>query len=92
MLDRPWTPGDAMQAEDRVRRIGQTREVRSIWLRAFQVDEQIDNLIEQKMANATNVVDKSSIAKHDQSKSAPKISLRDLIQSVVENNIPDSQM
>ena len=75
-----------MQAEDRVRRIGQTREVRSIWMRAFQVDEQIDNLIEQKMTTATNVVDKRSNTKYDKSKSAPKISIRQLIQSVVENN------
>ena len=81
-----------MQAEDRVRRIGQTREVRSIWMRAFQVDEQIDKLIEQKMATATNVVDKRSNTKYDQSKSAPKISIRQLIQSVVENNISDCQM
>lgn len=33
LMDRPWTPGDTLQAEDRVRRIGQTREVRSIWMR-----------------------------------------------------------
>ena len=33
LMDRPWTPGDALQAEDRVRRIGQTKEVRSIWMR-----------------------------------------------------------
>jgi SNF2 family DNA or RNA helicase len=48
LMDRPWTPGDALQAEDRVRRIGQTKPVKSIWMRAFEVDEQIDNLIEQK--------------------------------------------
>lgn len=33
LMDRPWTPGDTLQAEDRVRRIGQTREVRSVWIR-----------------------------------------------------------
>jgi len=33
LMDRPWTPGDAFQAEDRVRRIGQTKTVRSIWMR-----------------------------------------------------------
>ena len=41
LVDRPWTPGDAMQAEDRVRRIGQTKKVTSIWMTAFEVDEQI---------------------------------------------------
>ena len=86
LLDRPWTPGDALQAEDRVRRIGQTREVRSIWMRAFQVDEQIDNLIKHKMTNANNVVEKRSERASDRSKCAPKISIRELIQAVVENN------
>ena len=33
------TPGDAFQAEDRVRRIGQTKPVKSIWIKAFFVDE-----------------------------------------------------
>lgn len=28
LVDRPWTPGDVNQAEDRVRRIGQKRPVR----------------------------------------------------------------
>jgi len=48
LLDRPWTPGDALQAEDRVRRIGQTKEVTSIWMRAFDIDTQIDELIEKR--------------------------------------------
>merc|ERR1712194_924186 len=36
LLDRPWTPGDTLQAEDRVRRIGQTKAVTSIWMTAFE--------------------------------------------------------
>lgn len=48
LIDRPWTPGDAYQAEDRVRRIGQTQPVRSIWMSSFPIDEQIDRLLEEK--------------------------------------------
>lgn len=89
LMDRPWTPGDALQAEDRVRRIGQTKTVRSIWMRAFEVDEQIDNLIEQKSINANTVVDGRYIANDDQGfgKAAPKISIRQLVKTIVENNV-----
>lgn len=55
LVDRPWTPGDTRQAEDRVRRIGQTREVRSIWMSAFDLDIQIDAILESKK-QTTNVV------------------------------------
>jgi len=87
LMDRPWTPGDALQAEDRVRRIGQTKPVKSIWMRAFEVDEQIDNLIEQKSMNASAVVDGRQANNDDGcGKSAPKISMRQLVKSIVENN------
>ena len=81
-----------MKAEDRVRRIGQTRPVKSIWMRAFQVDEQIDKLIEQKDQTSHTVVDgrkRSYLNNQDKNKSssAPKISLRQLIQSIVKDNI-----
>lgn len=96
LLDRPWTPGDALQAEDRVRRIGQTRAVKSIWMRAFQVDEQIDKLIEQKGHNSTAVVvgtRDSHLNNLDKNKSAsaPKVSLRQLVQSIVTNNAKNNQ-
>ena len=55
LIDRPWTPGEAHQAEDRVRRIGQTKPVRSIWVTAFEVDEYIDKLLEEK-TQTTNAV------------------------------------
>merc|ERR1712232_873963 len=57
LVDRPWTPGDVAQAEDRVRRIGQTRNVRSIWIKAFPIDEQLDRLIEEKQVNSNTAVD-----------------------------------
>jgi len=85
LLDRPWTPGDALQAEDRVRRIGQTRPVVSIWMRAFEVDLQIDNLIEQKNNNSKTVVGvkQSSGTNHN---AAPKVSIWKLVQSMVSTN------
>jgi SNF2 family DNA or RNA helicase len=56
LIDRPWTPGEAHQAEDRVRRIGQTKPVRSIWMSAFGVDEQIDRLLEEKTQTTNSVL------------------------------------
>jgi len=84
---RPWTPGDAFQAEDRVRRIGQTRPVRSVWMRGFEIDTHIDNMIEQKNHNSTTVVDgRSARAVECSTVSAPKVSLRQLIQSLIAKN------
>lgn len=48
LLDRPWTPGDTRQAEDRIRRIGQTNDVTSYWMTGFELDKQIDDMIESK--------------------------------------------
>ena len=48
LVDRPWTPGDAIQAEDRLHRIGQKGSVLSVWLQANGADEAIDALLEQK--------------------------------------------
>jgi SNF2 family DNA or RNA helicase len=56
LLDRPWTPGDAHQSEARVRRIGQTKPVKSIWMTAFELDKQIDSLIESKARTAVAVL------------------------------------
>ena len=86
----PWTPGDALQAEDRVRRIGQTKNVRSIWMTAFDVDEQIDNLIEHKSQNAITVVNSNRNSTSNDvcniSKAAPKISIRQLVQCCIVAN------
>jgi SNF2 family DNA or RNA helicase len=56
LLDRPWTPGDANQAEGRLRRIGQTKPVTSIWMRAFELDRQIDNMLDQKSQTTSAVL------------------------------------
>lgn len=48
LVDRPWRPGDAIQAEDRLHRIGQHHPVLSIWLQAFDIDRIIDDILIQK--------------------------------------------
>jgi SNF2 family DNA or RNA helicase len=59
LLERPWTPGDARQAEDRVRRIGQTAStVTSYWLVAegFTIDQSLDSLLKSKDATTDSVI------------------------------------
>lgn len=48
LVDRPWTPGDAIQAEDRLHRIGQKGSVLAVWLQANGADEAIDALLQAK--------------------------------------------
>jgi len=48
LVDRPWTPGDAEQAEDRLHRIGQGATVNAIWLQHGMIDQAIDSLLEAK--------------------------------------------
>ena len=55
LLDRPWTPGDVAQAEDRVRRMGQTRECIFVWMRCCEWDTQMDALLHAKQ-ETTNAV------------------------------------
>lgn len=57
LLDRPWTPGDVMQAEDRVRRIGQTAvKVTSWWVSGFTYDSQLDALLLTKDKKTNQVI------------------------------------
>jgi SNF2 family DNA or RNA helicase len=46
--DRPWTPGDAEQAEDRCHRIGQGNTVNAYWQQLGIIDHSIDSLLTQK--------------------------------------------
>ncbi len=45
LSDRPWTPGDAQQSEDRLHRIGQHHPVTAHWIQAFEVDRAIDAIL-----------------------------------------------
>lgn len=83
LMDRPWTAAETLQAEDRVRRIGQTKTVRAIWMTAFDIDEQIDKLIEHKNENSNSVIDKKSSSRNE-SKAAPRISIRQLVRKILE--------
>lgn len=51
LVDRPWTPGDAEQAEDRCYRLGQQNAVFITWIQLGIVDKSIDNLIYKKQEN-----------------------------------------
>lgn len=58
LLDRPWTPGDARQAEDRIRRIGQrATEVQSLWIAGFSFDDSLDKLLQKKDRNSLKVME-----------------------------------
>ncbi|MFN7899559.1 MAG: SNF2-related protein [Synechococcaceae cyanobacterium] len=48
LMERPWTPGDAEQAEDRCHRIGMAAMLTSHWLQLGQADAFVDSLIADK--------------------------------------------
>ncbi|MEB3173337.1 MAG: DEAD/DEAH box helicase [Cyanobacteriota bacterium] len=48
LLERPWTPGDAEQAEDRCHRIGMRSALQSHWLQLGMADQLVDGLIASK--------------------------------------------
>ncbi len=57
LVDRPWTPGDAVQSEDRLHRISQTGAVTAIWLQYAVLDEQIDTLLQRKQERISLVLE-----------------------------------
>ncbi|CAK6687038.1 DEAD/DEAH box helicase [Synechococcus sp. CBW1107] len=48
LIERPWTPGDAEQAEDRCHRIGMTAPLTCHWLQLGVADQLVDGLIDSK--------------------------------------------
>ncbi|MCT4364832.1 MULTISPECIES: DEAD/DEAH box helicase [Synechococcaceae] len=48
LIERPWTPGDAEQAEDRCHRIGMAGPLTSHWLQLGVADQLVDGLITSK--------------------------------------------
>ena len=83
LLDRPWTPGDAHQAEDRIRRIGQMHPVTSIWVTAFDVDKQIDAVLESKTDTASAVLDQDYKVADSRGPKSQKISIFQLIKQIL---------
>lgn len=73
---RPWTPGEVVQAEDRLRRIGQKSAVSSFWISYGDVDEKIDGKIEQKQANIDRVLEGKS--------KVPELTSKDLIEEIMK--------
>lgn len=51
LINRPYTPGDCMQIEDRLHRIGQKNPVTSIWLQYGDADKHIDDILYSKSVN-----------------------------------------
>jgi superfamily II DNA/RNA helicase len=48
LVDRPWTPGDTTQAEDRIHRIGQRSAVLAIWVQWDETDQAVDAILDDK--------------------------------------------
>jgi hypothetical protein len=60
-VDRAWTPGLNLQAEDRLSRIGQTRPVNIIQLIAEDsLDQRVEEIISEKTVIIENSVEKAS--------------------------------
>lgn len=57
LIDRPWTPGDVLQIEDRLHRIGQKNSVSAIWLQYGEVDSKVDSILQDKNLNITEVLE-----------------------------------
>jgi SWI/SNF-related matrix-associated actin-dependent regulator 1 of chromatin subfamily A len=52
-----WTPADHQQAEDRVHRIGQARDVEIFYLHAQgSIDDRIWEILEKKLVMISNVI------------------------------------
>lgn len=57
LVDRPWTPGEALQAEDRLHRDGQKNAVTALWLRYGAIDDKIDPVLQSKAENIGTVLE-----------------------------------
>ena len=56
LIDRAWTPGDCIQAEDRLHRIGQKNTVLVDWLQCNTTDKTIDALLLKKQAQISTIL------------------------------------
>lgn len=65
LVNRAWTPGDVLQIEDRLHRIGQKNAVTSIWLQYGEVDKHVDAILESKSMNISEVLKSKSTGADD---------------------------
>lgn len=56
LLDRPWTPGDVNQAEDRCHRLGTNGTVTSHWFKLGFIDNFVDQLLIKKMSRINSLM------------------------------------
>ena len=56
LMDRPWTPADAQQAEGRIDRIGQKNMTTSYWLQDQMIDPKIDSILAAKQKRIEQVM------------------------------------
>src|SRR4029077_17422294 len=86
LIDRPWTPGDTIQAEDRLHRIGQKDAVTSLWLQFGGLDQRIDALLQQKQ----QIIDQVLTGKRATAGNVPRVSdLAAEITRSVHDDTPD---
>jgi SNF2 family DNA or RNA helicase len=55
LVERPWTPGEAEQAEDRCHRIGMGSSLTSHWMQLGVADQLVDDLLSSKSARISEV-------------------------------------
>jgi SNF2 family DNA or RNA helicase len=77
LVDRPWTPGDTAQVEDRLHRIGQRNAVTSIWLQADKCDKEIDDLLQNKSENISVILSGKELNVSDYAGEILKVVLSD---------------
>jgi hypothetical protein len=74
--------GETRQAEDRIRRIGQMKPCTSYWMRSFELDRQIDDVLASKNQTTSAVLHKNtSLSSGVVAGPAAKISISKLARS-----------
>jgi len=61
LLERPWTPGDVEQAEDRCHRIGMGAMLTAHWLQLGVADQLVDDLIASKQERISRVLHRGQV-------------------------------
>jgi len=69
LIGRPWTPGAAFQAEDRIHRISQQKTVVVQWLQIPEdvnpVDVNMDKMLQKKQGNISTMFDGAKEGEHN---------------------------